>query len=551
MGIKPKLSNEYLIYVLDRLVQKHGLPISRTGIKSTLTTHSYYPSILSISDAFKSWHVDHAPLKIQVKDIQHLEEVPKPFLAFILNMGGQFVTIEEITTDEVTYYSYYEGLTQVSIEEFQTIWEGVILVIFPEKKSGEENYFSQIIKERLFFFVIPILSLAFIFLILYSISQVFTLMGGSVVITFIVLKTAGLVLSAMIFARELGQKKSIIDDICQTTNTDCERVLSSNESKLLGVIPWENMGIIYFLGGLIFLLIPLNNLGGSLSLLFGLNILTVGFSLYSIYYQRFIVKEWCIFCLLTVFIFLMEFLTLYINFDLIILNELTLLTFKNAILAFFLPTTILLLGQPIIDSSKNISTLQLKLHRLKFNQEVFSALAKRGKPLPDLAKVKTLNLGNQHALNKFTIITNPTCGPCKRAHRMLQEYIDHFSENISIQIIFVVGDSIKEKKYIAAKHMMGIYLQEKENKILEAMDEWFDYGISDLQQWIEKFGTGYNANVIENILLDHQNWCQEHSVNYTPMIFFNGHELPKDYDISDLKYFLKDSSQQNTTPNTL
>jgi protein-disulfide isomerase len=35
-------------------------------------------------------------------------------------------------------------------------------------------------------------------------------------------------------------------------------------------------------------------------------------------------------------------------------------------------------------------------------------------------------------------------------------------------------------------------------------------------------------------------WCKENKISYTPTIFFNGHELPKEYDLEDLPYFLRE-----------
>ncbi len=76
--------------------------------------------------------------------------------------------------------------------------------------------------------------------------------------------------------------------------------------------------------------------------------------------------------------------------------------------------------------------------------------------------------------------------------------------------------------------------------IKEALDNWYltekkDYDIFSASYPLNGEIDKEKANM-DNMIT----WCREKKISYTPTIFFNGHELPKEYDLEDIQYFLQE-----------
>jgi hypothetical protein len=58
--------------------------------------------------------------------------------------------------------------------------------------------------------------------------------------------------------------------------------------------------------------------------------------------------------------------------------------------------------------------------------------------------------------------------------------------------------------------------------------------------WFKKWGE-CNKKEISILELEKQSsWCLKNAINFTPEILINGHSFPKEYDRTDLVYFIED-----------
>ena len=60
-----------------------------------------------------------------------------------------------------------------------------------------------------------------------------------------------------------------------------------------------------------------------------------------------------------------------------------------------------------------------------------------------------------------------------------------------------------------------------------------------LDKWLEKWKVDVtDENFIE--LEKEKEWCNANNINFTPEILINGRAFPKEYDRTDLQYFIDD-----------
>jgi uncharacterized membrane protein len=131
-------------------------------------------------------------------------------------------------------------------------------------------------------------------------------------ITILMFKITGFAASLLLVLGELGHK--IFDRICiKSEKLDCFAVMHSPAAKFLGRIPMADLGVIYFIGGIILIAFSVANpyFFHQIFLLAILNLLTLPYTIFSVLYQAFVVKKWCYLCLVVQLIFWLEFSQFY------------------------------------------------------------------------------------------------------------------------------------------------------------------------------------------------------------------------------------------------
>jgi hypothetical protein len=76
----------------------------------------------------------------------------------------------------------------------------------------------------------------------------------------------------------------------------------------------------------------------------------------------------------------------------------------------------------------------------------------------------------------------------------------------------------------------------------EAISDWHIQKIG-LEKWVAKWKIGDVPMRVNHQIEQQYNWCLENEFNYTPVKIVNGKLFPKEYEISELKYFLNDFSE--------
>ena len=130
---------------------------------------------------------------------------------------------------------------------------------------------------------------------------------------------------------------------------------------------------------------------------------------------------------------------------------------------------------------------------------------------------------------------------------MIEQLLELKEDNIQICIRFNVNT--KDKESIDTKialRLLELYHTRGEQQCMIAMHDI--YGKLSATNWLEIWGEAKNQKNFE-ILNKEALWCQQNNINFTPEILVNGSSFPKEYDRSDLLYFVDDiieEEQQKT-----
>lgn len=555
----------------SRLLQLLHVKVTATSINDELQNHPDYPSLLSLSDALAKWNVANVAVrvdkgdKVDEVDKDDIEHLPVPFIAYNKTGGGSFFVVESCTKGHIRYVNENTGTVTVVKEKFLQEWSGIALLAEANEQSGEKDYTqkrkAEIIRYARLPFILAILFLLAAFAVA-GIANEYELkfVIGYALLFF--LKFIGIIVSIFLLWYEVDKTNPSLQRICSGgAKVNCNAILSSKQAKIFKGLSWSEVGFFYFTGGFLLLLFtaqppyPIAQLTNyPINFITFLNLLALPYTIFSIYYQWRIAKQWCVLCISVQVILVLEFITAYTTgllqpfnqpsnqfYQLSQLYQLHHLSqLLTPILAFFLPITFWYICKPALYKAAETKTIKRDLSRLKFNAQIFSALmAKQKKITHDTAGLGIV-IGNKDAAHTIIKVCNPYCGPCAKAHPAI-EALPHETGNVKVQIIFTATADENDSRAKPVKHLLAIAAQQNETLTRQALDDWYLADKKDYDAFAKKYpldaDTLSQPSLINAIGMMHE-WCHAEEIEFTPTIFIDGVQMPDVYSVGDLKYFL-------------
>lgn len=523
-------------FVTLHLLKSLQVAVTATSVIESLEHHPDYPSLYSISDSLQKWKVDNLALKVKA---EALEQLPTPFIAHSKYAGGNFVLVNNVN-GAVDYIDEKGKRRQKSKEEFNKEWDNIVLLAEKNNDSGEKNFATNRKKELLNNLHMPIIVTACLLLIIF-----YGITTANLYATILLsLKFAGAIIAGILLWFEVDKSNPVLRQICSAgKNTNCTAVLSSKQSKLFNLISWSEIGFFYFAGSFLYLLLsanyhPDNHRETALSVLSWLNLFALPYTIFSIFYQWRIAKQWCPLCLAVQAILLLEFITCYFgywhtnrSFNFSTNQLLPLVT------SFLLPVFFWIATKKAYLTAQEGKRYQKDLSKLKYNKEVFQSLLVKQKAVTVSPEGLGITLGNPNAKNTIIKVCNPYCGPCAKAHPIIDEILDN-NNDVKVQIIFNAKNDDNDKKAKPVKHFMALHEKNNNELIEAALHDWYSADKKDYDTFAAKYLLNGELELQGKKLEAMDKWCKEIGISFTPTFFVNGYQLPEAYSVNDLKHLL-------------
>ncbi|WP_291721871.1 cysteine peptidase family C39 domain-containing protein [Bernardetia sp.] len=512
-----KLGVEYTPFYLQTLTEKCNNAQTLSDIKLLL---AYYK-------------VDSLAVQIGREE---LSEIPLPALVLSAEedengkVHNDYFVLESLEDEKVSLISPKGEKKSVIIEDFEKSWTGYTLLLDKNKNSKEPNYLAHKKAEQkqkvlnTSKTIVQVLVVASLLFIIgnslfssgnFSISSLFE-------ISFYLLHGIGFVLSAILLSGEIFKDNVVFKKACtafgnssscaDTTNTD----KTTKIDTLKNWFTFSELGVYYFFGGFLFLLIS-NAFGLFIqSLIAVLGIVAV---ITSLYYQKFVLKTWCSLCVSVMAVLSVQAILGGIFLSVSDAPNITTFTFISALsiflFAFLLPTLVWNVLKPIFTKYNSYKNKNQKLHSFKYDFELFQTLLSQSRKI-DTTHIPThfvegndVSVDDEEEYNKVSlvVISRPTCPPCKTAKKDLQKLRESFGNYFTTTTCHLTM-SQKNEDYKQISEML-----------------------SDLP-------TPYSESEKESIISEHYAWINQQGITFTPAFIVNGRLLPENYRVSDLEYFL-------------
>lgn len=503
---------------LFQYLRKTNIHFDQNEFAYQIQSHPDFPSLLSIVDTLNFFNICNKAVRVPISD---LDVLPNHFMA-LLKEDGKQPQLYYIEKKGIDYYYFNEKkMITISKESLKSRWNEIVLLAEKSEIEGLK------IKNKTSY-VLPITCLT-VFLIVLSKFEIQSTL-------FFILPFMGLFFSIIVLKDLFGVKSELANKFCNFTKaTSCNDVIGSEKWKVFKLINFSDLSIFLFASQFfgLFVFLLFDNVEDFFSIQRIMLLAAIPIVFVSLYYQKFVEQKWCPVCLLIVTIVFLE--LSYILFATSFSLNISFISINLFGLIFLCISLIWSVLKSLLTSQKQLKEFRFKANRFIRNYENFKkALISEMKfEFPEIPLV----LGNKDGNVIITLISSPFCGHCKETQKFLEEILRKYPQNLKLQIILKTNfkqENDENRKILTS--LYEIYNQDKENFRL-ALRDW--YNKTNLKNWLNKYYINVNDKYDE-ILKVHNNWSTLNEINYTPAIFVNGYEYPKNYERENLEYFINE-----------
>ena len=541
-----KTTNTFVAF-LDLLGVKH----TKTFSDQYFNEHPHKYNLYGLSKMLTDYGIRNAATQIEDKE-NDLFNIECPFVA---HTGGDFVVVYKVSLTRSLSKEEGENFSDLRklegdvhflrngkkitlpFSQFVKSWSGVILLAEILPDSGEPDYKVHRKKDLLNITQQSILTLASILILgfAYIKRSLFTNFGISLLLF---VNLIGIYICYLLVLKQLKIYSRYADKICTLfSKSDCNNVLESDAARLFGIFGWSEIGLGYFSTNIVILMF----LSQFLMFLVLINILSLLFTFWSVWYQKFKAHQWCSLCLIvqillwTIFIINLTFGYITIPYFLFNFQLSTLIIQLLVVCCIYtIPIFFLNLFFPKISEGNQVVQLRQEINSIKANDEVFKTLLKQ-QPFYEIRKSDSqIIFGNPDSLLSITILTNPFCNPCAKIHLRIANLLKDTQENVCIQYIL---SAFNESLAYANRYFSAIYLERGNTAAWQLYSDWFDKGKALKEAFFNDLQLDITNPAIEVEYQKHESWKAKTQLRATPTIIVNGYKLPDNYKIEDLRFF--------------
>lgn len=523
--------NANAVDTIAELLSHFKIPVTKKTIFNELKIHPDYPSLLALSDVLRQFGIaNEAYSKVSM---EQLPIIPCPFIVHTKNQGSQFMLVKSITDTHIQL-----NKITVEINEFKEKFDGTILVLEALDSAGDPNYKENKRAQYLNSLRNPIAIVGLVVIMLSTLlfhTSYFKVISWQL-LTITLFKAIGIITSVLLLIQSVNANNPLIQQLCHgDTNKNCNAILSSKAAKVFDWLSWSEVGYFYFAGSFLAFLFNTDNTA-ILQILALLNIFSLPYTFYSIYHQGWVAKQWCMFCSTIQVLLWLEFFPLltYLTHPLTFPN---LSDFSSIFVCFLIPFIIWIWVKPFLLETQKIDPLNKQINKFKYNIELFNRLLTDQPKYTSPDADWTVVMGNEENPDKIiTMVSNPYCNPCTRAHKVLNELLAS-KNNIQVRFIFMFTKiSDDDKRMVVARQLLALDESQDKSVVHKAMKDWYEERQKDFPTWSSTY-PATNNNITTQKLEKQRDWLNLTEITSTPTILIDGYKLPYPYDLKDLKYF--------------
>ncbi|MGC4128424.1 MAG: vitamin K epoxide reductase family protein [Bergeyella sp.] len=509
----------------NRFLNTFGYNIQSRDWNLSFQSHPNYPDITAVSETLEIFNIENIIAEVP-KDL--FDDLPDTFIALIIyNSKPENVFVVK-TSQNVKMIFSNNVVKKTPKDQFLELWTGVLLSIDDNPRSeNQEKKEFKISGNNLKYVLLSISILLFIY-INFSFKNLSILSS-----IYCLVSLFGLGLSFLSIKESLGFQSNLVNRICSANNnSECDKIFFSRGAEVVQGVTMSDLGLIYF----IFSSIASFSffLHGVSTLLLSISVLSLPVVIYSVYYQHFKAKAWCVICLGIASSIIFQIIVLSFGSHSIIDS----ISFSFLIILLSGIAGIWLFIKPSFDQLGVLGFLEVDYNTITRRYDIFNSMFSTSKNIRGLNEIELIKLDHNTASQiNVTIILSPTCGACGTIYREIKKMQTYYHEKIHFSLIFNIKANIEEKIKAVFMRLLEMAQAEEIENLIQGLDDWFIHKFSE-NKWLRKWK--YPKHDHSTIMENYNTFFADNEMYNTPAILVNDTIYPMPYKLSDLKYFIKE-----------
>jgi len=507
--------NLYKRNLFVRMLELLSIKYSRKYSSITYETNPRKRCFQGLKELFSGYGIDCDCYQFENTTI---EELPTPFIAVL---SGDFFIIENCG-DGVVKIFHNETSDYIKESSFYKGWNGQALIINSIDNAVEPNYKEHLRSSFIDNLLLVATISAVAYIICWQLVNNFTIER----ILYILIDIAGLFFSFLsLDAINSSAKKKLCSAFSER---GCEKVHDSKAAYFLNKYSLGEIGVSYFISNILICVLLKN----FLQILIYINIVASIFAVWSILYQKIVVKAWCPICLFVQAAVLIK-VVCCAFFGRLALSYTGVSHIFTVISVYIIVFYLVAIFYTLYKSSTQNEELSFNLSFIKSNIDVFNNLLRQKKRF-DTGNTGGIVFGRKDSTMELTVVLNPFCGPCKLFHKKLHILLEsNYLQRYKLRILFIAFSREKEKVVSA---FIGYILHHSERESLSLINDWYEH--QDIKAMMIIFEKYKNEKEVMNEMNTEEIWLDTNNITATPTVLFNGYLFPDAYDVTDLKSIL-------------
>lgn len=508
--------NKVITTLLTLLEIRHTESFAKETINGTPFANSLY----GVGLVLAKYNVQTDSVRYRSKS-----DISNDVTPCIILYDGKFAILSNIDSSEVILLISGNKRVVIPWEKFEKGWDGTALIPKATKYSKEPNYAKhrkEELKRMCSYYGLSLAMTAIIFILVTQNPYIVSWAWWGIFIINII----GVTLSVLLLQKQLNIPNRISDKICGLTKAgDCDDVTHSSGSELFGLFKLSEIGFAFFSANIICLI----TIPNAISILAIISYIVLPFSFWSIWYQKFKAKSWCVLCLGVLTAMWLQ-AALYCFSGIITKYNIPLIPLCITGLTYpliFFDLTILM---SILSNKRKSEHWQSDFVNLKAQDKVITAYFQAGNSFEITSGgTSEMVFGDAKAPSEITVFSNPYCNPCAAMHEQLKDV-----PGDAVRIRYVMTYFNDELSQIN-RYIIAAYQQLGADKTWDIMTEWYKSGKEKGVSFFQTYNLDIDSDSVIREFNKQNNWSKSTELHGTPTVIINGHELTGPYTVDDAK----------------
>lgn len=191
-----KKNTNYLVPITLRLVDRLKLKVTSKTVRTYFAQNRGSHLLLSLSEALFQWNTENIIIRLNTPPFPQLIKMPLPIVLKLNSPERDYILLSSISEQWVEYFSIHRGTVKESLNSFLEKSPSQALVSFPQKNSGQQDYFKKSKYEKIDLYYLLGSWTLILSLVLASLNQMNNYLSG-LLLPFFFLNFIGLIINSL------------------------------------------------------------------------------------------------------------------------------------------------------------------------------------------------------------------------------------------------------------------------------------------------------------------------------------------------------------------